>query len=211
MPTRNRARTAQPRLARTAAITTALTAAVAAALALSGCAASKPATAYTPATEATRNSPEADRLNQQAVDLIATDPRQAEDLLRRALAADLYHGPAHNNLGTLLLKRGQLYDAAGEFEWAKKLMPGHPDPRMNLGLTLELAGRTDDALASYRTALEVYPDHLATMQALTRLQLRSGRADDTTRRMLGEIAMRGDTERWRDWARIEGVKAESVK
>src|SRR5215510_4792338 len=87
--------------------------------------------------------------------------------------------------------------------WAKRLLPGHPDPRMNLALTLERAGRTDQALAMYRSALEVYPDHLPTLQALARLQVRTGRLDGQTRHALDEISMRGDTPKWREWARMQ--------
>jgi len=72
---------------------------------------------------------------------------------------------------------------------------------MNLALTLEHAGRIDEAMATYDTALEVYPNHLPTMQALARLQVRSDKTDDRTRRFLEEIALRGETPRWREWAR----------
>ncbi len=120
------------------------------ALALSGCTSHRPASPYTVGSEEARNPSKADQLNQKACDQLGKDPRAAEALLRQALAADLYHGPAHNNLGTLLLQQGKLYEAAGEFEWAKKLLPGHPDPRLNLALTLEKAGRTDDAIANYK-------------------------------------------------------------
>ncbi|HYE63784.1 MAG TPA: tetratricopeptide repeat protein [Phycisphaerales bacterium] len=176
---------------------------------LGGCSSSKPGSPYAGVSEAERNPTEADRLNQEAVAVIDSDPAKAEDLLRRALGADLYHAPAHNNLGTLLLQRGKLYEAAGEFEWAKKLMPGHPDPRMNLALTLEVAGRTEEAIDTYRTALEVYPEHIATMQALTRIQVRTGRSDAETKKMLAEIALRGETEEWRKWA--QGRLATSAK
>lgn len=60
------------------------------------------------------------------------DIAKAERLFRSALAADPYCGPAHNDLGVVYLKGGQLYEAAAEFDWARKLMPGHPDPRLNL-------------------------------------------------------------------------------
>lgn len=158
---------------------------------------------YAPLTEEDRNSERAGRLTREAAALIHSNPGKAEELLRAALTADLYHGPAHNNLGVLYLKQGKLYEAAGEFEWARKLMPGHPDPRMNLALTLERAGRTGDALDAYRTALEVHPDHLPTIQAMTRLQLRSGRKDARTASMLDEIALRAETEEWRNWARLQ--------
>jgi Flp pilus assembly protein TadD len=156
---------------------------------------------YQPQTEARRDSLKAQSLTQQAAEILEKDPAKAERILREALTADLYHGPAHNNLGVLYLKQGKLYDAAGEFEWAKKLMPGHPDPRMNLALTLERAGRIDDALTAYSSALEVYPDHIQTMQALARLQVKHGRRDDNTPRYLREVAFRGDSETWRTWAR----------
>ena len=175
-------------------------------LAVTGCASHRVASPYTAGNEADRNPSKADQLNTKACDVIDKDPAAAEKLLRQALAADLYHGPAHNNLGTLLLRQGRLYDAAAEFEWAKRLLPGHPDPRMNLALTLEKAGRTDEAIAAYRTALEVYPEHIRSMEALARLQIRAGRVDSETAHLLSEIAMRGETEQWRDWARLETAR-----
>jgi Tfp pilus assembly protein PilF len=171
-----------------------------------GCASTKRSGAYTPMTEDGRDTAASQRLAQESVKIVATDPSKAESLLREALNADLYNGPAHNNLGALYLSQGKLYEAAGEFEWARKLMPGHPDPRLNLALVLERAGRTDEALATYATALEVYPEHIPTMQAMTRLQLRAGRADDRTARMLDEVALRGETPAWRDWARFQRAR-----
>ncbi len=171
-----------------------------AACSLGGCASTRPTDPYAPLSDLDRDSTLAQRLNEEASKLMDSDPDKAEELLRKSLAADLYCGPAHNNLGVLYLRRGELYPAAGEFEWARKLMPGHPDPRMNLAMTLESAGRTDEALAAYGTALEVAPEHIAAMQAMTSLQLRTGKADDRTPGMLREIALRGDDESWRSWA-----------
>jgi len=79
-------------------------------------------------------------------------------------------------------------------------MPGHPDPRVNLALTLERAGRTDDAMEAYAAALEVYADYIPAVQGLARLQLRAGRHDDRTPALLREIALRGETGQWREWA-----------
>lgn len=161
---------------------------------------------YSPETEANRDSMKAQKLTQHAAQ--ETDADKAEKLLREALTADLYHGPAHNNLGVLYLKKGLLYEAAGEFSWASKLLPGHPDPRMNLALTMEKAGRTEEALAAYASALEVYDGHIPTMQALSRLRVKSGREDDRTRPMLEEIALKGEDEKWRTWARTQLIKPE---
>lgn len=176
---------------------------LAALLGLVGCTTTGSSSPYLPMAESSRDGNKAHTLTQEAAALVGKNPVKAETLLREALTADLYHGPAHNNLGVIYLEMEppKLYEAAGEFEWARKLMPGHPDPRVNLALTLERAGRTGDAMDAYETALEVYPNYLPAIQGLARLQIRSGRTDERTPRLLDEIAMRGESERWRQWAR----------
>ncbi|MCK6476467.1 MAG: tetratricopeptide repeat protein [Phycisphaerales bacterium] len=176
------------------------------AVTMGGCGAPRASGPYTTQSADARDPRKADELNARAADVIDRDPQQAEALLREALTADIYHGPAHNNLGTLYLAQGKLYEAASEFEWARKLLPGHPDPRMNLALTLESAGRTDEALATYETALEVYPQHLPSMQALARLRVRSGMTGDRTRELLQQVAFKSEDAQWRDWARMQLAK-----
>lgn len=184
---------------------------VAAALLMSlalGCASSKKSGPYATPSPQTRNPIRAQELNAEAVKVLATDLDAAEHLLRDALTEDLYCGPAHNNLGVVYLKRDRLYEAANELEWAKKLMPGHPDPRLNLGLVFEKAVRTEDALGAYASALEIYSDHIASKQALARAQIRYSREDTRTYGLLEDIAMGGDSLAWRDWARKELQKRE---
>jgi Tfp pilus assembly protein PilF len=175
------------------------------ALALVGCRAASSGP-YAPESEVRRNSVRAQELSAKAAELIASDMEQAERLLREALGADLFFGPAHNNLGVVFLKQGKLYEAAGEFEWARKLMPGHPDPRMNLALTLERAGETDEAIETYRTALEVWPGHIGTVQALARLHVVARREAAELGEWLDEIALRGESERWREWASVQRAR-----
>jgi Flp pilus assembly protein TadD len=155
--------------------------------------------AYTASDPERRDTARAERLTRQAADLIVSERAKAESLLREALAADLFHGPAHNNLGVIYLHHGRLYEAANEFEWARKLMPGHPDPRLNLGLALERGGRVDEAIDAYRSALEIRPEHVPAIAALVSCQVRYERQDAGTKAMLELIAMRGDAS-WRRWA-----------
>ena len=170
-----------------------------------GCRSATPSP-YAPLSEATRSTARAEALNREAADLMETEAAKAERLLREALTADLFHGPAHNNLGVLFLEQGKLYEAAGEFEWAKKLMPGHPDPRVNLALTLERAGRIDEAFAGYESALEVWPDYLPAIQGLASLTVRTGRQDARLARWLDAIAMRAESVHWREWARARSQR-----
>ncbi len=67
---------------------------------------------------------------------------------------------------------------------------------------MEEAGRNTEAIASYRTALEVYPGYIPAVQALTSLQLRTEKPDDSLDANLREIALRGTTPQWREWAKV---------
>jgi Flp pilus assembly protein TadD len=174
---------------------------VAMATLLGACKSNAPLTAYNAPAESARNPVEADRLSRHAADAIERgELDEAESLLRRALAHDLYFGPAHNNLGVVFLERGQIYEAANEFEWARKLMPSEPDPRVNLGLCLERAGRIEDAMASFDAALQVSPEHLPAIQGAALLAARSGREEPRLAAWLSVIAQRSDGA-WQQWAR----------
>lgn len=165
---------------------------------------------YTPPSAAERQTTVAESLNRQAAERIENDPEEAERLLREALSADLYYGPAHNNLGVVFLQAGKLYEAAHEFEWARKLMPGHPDPRVNLAMTLDQAGKVDQALESYRAALEVHPGYLPAIQGQALIAVRERRNDAQVVGWLEEIALRGEDRAWRDWARLELIAAQAT-
>jgi Flp pilus assembly protein TadD len=167
---------------------------------MGACKSSGPINAYNAPAESARDPVEADRLSRQAADAIESgDLDDAEKLLRRALAHDLYWGPAHNNLGVVFLERGQLFEAANEFEWARKLMPSQPDPRVNLGICLDRAGRSDDAMASFEAALEISPEHLPAIQGAALVAVRSGRGEPRLAGWLDSIALRGDAG-WGHWA-----------
>ena len=147
------------------------------------------------------NPKRANALATEALSMIDSDPARAEELLHSALKADPFDGPAHNDLGVLYLRQARLYEAATEFEAARKLMPGSPDPRLNLGLTFERAGLYERALTAYDSALETWPTHIRTTEAIARLTLRTGRTSERLPAMLEAIALRGETADWRSWAK----------
>lgn len=157
---------------------------------------------YSDDGSAHRDIAKAERVYQEALAVIDKDATAAEKLLRDAMGFDLYHGPAHNNLGVLLLKQGRLYDAAEEFEWARKLLPGFPEPRVNLAIALERGGKHADAIDAARTALEVRPGNLPALQTLTYIQVNQAMTDDHTLANLDRIVARSVDPLWRTWAEL---------
>lgn len=170
---------------------------------LGGCQAPISASPYAEGTNITRNSLRSQELATAALQHMESDPTKAESLLKQALEEDLFNGPAHNNLGVLYLRAEppKLYEAASEFEWASKLLPGQPDPRHNRAMVLERAGRMNDALEGYAAALDIAPGYMPALQGKASLCIRLNKPDDTLQASLSEIALRGTTEKWRLWAK----------
>ena len=126
---------------------------------------------------------------------------EAEAQLKKALAADVTFGPAHNNLGKVYYHQNKFYLSAWEFQNAIKLMPHHPEPRNNLGLVLEAVGKLDDAISLYGEALDLQPDNPHMLGNLARARLRRGDRGDTIRQILGDLIMRDTRSDWVNWAR----------
>jgi tetratricopeptide (TPR) repeat protein len=167
---------------------------------------STPVGPYLPPSEGRRETVAAERLSREGADLMTIDLEKAEGLLREALTKDLFFGPAHNNLGVVFLKQDRLYEAANEFEWARKLLPDSPDPRVNLALVMERAGRNDEAFRAYEAALEVAPDCVAATEGAALCAVRHGREETRLVGWLRTIALRGETEEWRTWAAARAAK-----
>jgi tetratricopeptide (TPR) repeat protein len=161
---------------------------------------------YTPPSETQRETAAAELLNRQGAEAMARDLERAEGLLRDALTKDLFYGPAHNNLGVVFLKQDKLYEAANEFEWARKLLPDSPDPRVNLALVMERAGRSDEAFRAYEAALEVAPDCVAATEGAALCAVRHARSETRLDGWLRTIALRGETSEWRTWAAAQGAR-----
>lgn len=126
---------------------------------------------------------------------------QAENAFQAALGADLFFGPAHNNLGTVYLRQQKYYPAAWEFQYAAKLMPNQAEPRNNLGLVYEAVGKLDDAAKSYQQALDLEPENPRITGNLARVYVRTNRNDDKTRKLLEAVVMKDTRPDWIAWAR----------
>jgi tetratricopeptide (TPR) repeat protein len=149
-----------------------------------------------------RNTPLARQLTDEAVELIAEGRLdKARRKLESALAADLFYGPAHNNLGSIHLREKNYYQAAWEFQYAAKLMPEQYKPKNNLGLVFEQVGQLDKATTCYEDALALAPESVDVAANLARAYVRAGRKDEKTRELLTQVLMQHPSQRWTSWAR----------
>ncbi len=149
-----------------------------------------------------RNTAAARRQNQEGLARLAADDLEgAEKAFARALTADVEFGPAHNNLGKIHYRRGDWYQAAWEFEFARKLLPDNPEPCNNLGLVREVQGRLDMAVDHYRQAVDLAPDNIHYAANLARALHKRGDRTGELHGLLRQIIEQDDRPAWRAWAR----------
>ncbi len=136
-----------------------------------------------------------------AVELIKNgNLEEARKQLELALEADVFFGPAHNNLGNVYYMQKKFYLAAWEFQYAAKLMPTKAEPKNNLGLVFEQVGKLDDAAKYYEEALALEPDNTEVIGNLARAYVRENRKDEKTRQLLTDLIMKEDRPKWKAWA-----------
>jgi tetratricopeptide (TPR) repeat protein len=87
----------------------------------------------------------------------ASHYRDAETLWRATLEDNPRAFAAHNNLGGLLLQRGETPEAETHFREAIRIQPDFPESYNNLGIVLHNRGRVDEAIRQYLKAIQLFP------------------------------------------------------
>jgi tetratricopeptide (TPR) repeat protein len=113
--------------------------------------------------------------------------KNSEDLWNHTLSVTSNNDFAHNNLGFLFLRRGELDKAISHFETALKIRSGNSQPRYNLGTALvhtNLAnalareGRSEEAVMHYEEAVKLRPDYGDAYYNFGSVLFQQGRIDD---------------------------------
>ncbi len=124
--------------------------------------------------KASRLSREAQRLE------VAGDDKQAIEKYRAAITEYNELPAAWNNLGRLLMARGDNLAAAEAFKTASELSPTDPRPLTNLGALWESLGYLDDASKWYDQALQRNENHQPALRRFLLVQELRGKPDDST-------------------------------
>lgn len=136
----------------------------------------------------------------------AGDLAAATESFRAALESDGFYGPAHSNLGIVLMQAGQPFDAAWHLRYACQLMPKASQPRANLGILYELVGKYGAAEEQLRSALVLSPDDIEVIGHLARVHVRQHKWTDETSCWFETLATRDDDAVWRSWGQETAIR-----
>jgi tetratricopeptide (TPR) repeat protein len=112
-----------------------------------------------------------------------------ETLWRTTLARNPDSLLANNNIGVILVRKGQLEEAIAHFQKALQDHPDDPETRNDLAVALAKAhgdyantlvrmGRDDEAMVEFRKALEFFPYFADARRSLAVILLQKGRVDE---------------------------------
>jgi Flp pilus assembly protein TadD len=120
-------------------------------------------------------------------------------LFSHTLAVTRDNPVAHQNLGDVLLKRGEALPAKQHYEETIRLAPGFADARNKLGSILGSLGRFDDAVAQFQEAIRL-DDNAQVRHNLGLVFAMQGRTDEATREY--EAALRLDRDHYLSLLRL---------
>jgi len=84
--------------------------------------------------------------------------QNSESLWVHALACVPRNAVAHNNLGSVMMFRGQLSDAITHYRQSLEIDPTYIEAHNNLGVALVAQGNVEQGIAQYQMALELQPN-----------------------------------------------------
>jgi len=106
--------------------------------------------------------------------------RDDETVFSHALAITENNGPAHNNLGVALAKKGRRAEARTHFQEAIRIAPLWADPHNNFGNLLLYEGKLQDAFREFSVAVQIKPNLPAAHYNLGRVLAQLGQREEAT-------------------------------
>jgi tetratricopeptide (TPR) repeat protein len=124
------------------------------------------------------------QLYERGCALEESNPTEARDYYRRALARDESCAEAHVNLGRLLHEAGEIHAALLHYRSALRVRPGDATAAFNVGVALEDLHMVADAIAAYEHAITIDPQSADAHYNVARLLEQSGKPEVAVKHLL---------------------------
>jgi tetratricopeptide (TPR) repeat protein len=118
--------------------------------------------------------------------------RNSETLWTHTLAATSDNDVAENNLGIILLGRGQVDAAISLLQAAVNLRPENAPAHDNLAKAFLQKGQVADAMVHYRKLLEIQPENVETRNILGTVLIQQGRVREALEQWQETLAIQSD-------------------
>ncbi len=116
---------------------------------------------------------------------------------------------AWNNMGHLLMKKGDYADAVSAFQVASRLQPTDPRPEYNIGLAYQRVGWAQDSIVHFELALDREDSYLPALRGIVRSAEMVGQSDQQTLDYIRTALLRETNEQWQTYFQRQRYRVES--
>jgi protein O-mannosyl-transferase len=118
--------------------------------------------------------------------------KDMETLTRHALEVTEHNDAAHNVMGVVLVKKGQIDEAIPQFQTTIRLNPRHAEAQYNLGIALARKGQIDEAIRHYQEAIRLRPEYAEAHNNLGSAFGSKGQMDEAIRQFEEAVRVKAD-------------------
>jgi protein O-mannosyl-transferase len=129
-------------------------------------------------------------LNNLGESLKESNPTEAESLFRKALELKPDYPQALNNLGLMLIQRGQFDEAIEHLNHAIRIVPQFAQAHNNLGLAFYYTNKIPRAKKEFQSAISINPREANAHANLANLLVADGHVDEAIEHYLASLATR---------------------
>lgn len=138
------------------------------------------------------------------------DTAKAIDFYRQALVLDPDMYVAWNNLGVILLERGDYLDSVAAFKVASDLSPRDPRPVSNIGLAYQEMGWAKDALTYYDQAIARDQGYLEALRGYAYAEEMLGQGSLLSIERIKQALMVEKDTQWREFFERRRFRVEAL-
>lgn len=129
---------------------------------------------------------------------------------RKALELDDQLYAAWNNMGQLLMSKGNYADAVSAYQIASGIEPTDPRPEYNIGIAYKKVGWAQDSYDHFKIAIERDPTYLPALHGIIRSAEMLGHGDDTILEYIRSAQLLETDDQWRDYLSTQYYRVQAL-
>ena len=129
---------------------------------------------------------------------------------RKALELDDQLYAAWNNMGQLLMAKGNYADAVAAYKIASGLEPSDPRPEYNIGVAYQQVGWAQESHEHFKVAIERDATYLPALHGVIRSAEMLGHGDGQTLQYIRNAQLRETDEQWKEYLSTQYYRVKAL-
>lgn len=137
-------------------------------------------------------------------------PDEALEEYRRALELDDKLYAAWNNMGRILMSKGNYADAVSAYQIASGIEPTDPRPEFNIGIAYKEVGWAQESFDHFQLAIERDPTYLPALHGVIRSAEMLGLGDEQILEYIRSAQLRETNDQWKAYLSTQYYRVKAL-